>query len=33
MNKRRIFIGAAMSSVLLLSACGNSDNLATSKSG
>ncbi|MED2934344.1 peptidylprolyl isomerase [Bacillus wiedmannii] len=33
MNKRRIFIGAAMSSILLLSACGNSDNLATSKSG
>ncbi|MBJ8073600.1 peptidylprolyl isomerase [Bacillus cereus] len=33
MNKRHIFIGAAMSSILLLSACGNSDNLATSKSG
>jgi len=33
LNKRRIFIGAAMSSVLLLSACGNSDNIATSKSG
>lgn len=33
LNKRRIFIGAAMSSILLLSACGNSDNLATSKSG
>ncbi len=33
LNKRHIFIGAAMSSILLLSACGNSDNLATSKSG
>ncbi|WP_200903319.1 peptidylprolyl isomerase [Bacillus cereus] len=33
MNKRCIFIGAAMSSVLLLSACGNSDTIATSKSG
>ncbi|MDZ4417357.1 peptidylprolyl isomerase [Bacillus cereus] len=33
MIKRRIFIGAAMSGVLLLSACGNSGNLATSKSG
>lgn len=33
LNKRRIFIGAAMSSVLLLSACGNSDTIATSKSG
>ncbi|KAA0746706.1 peptidylprolyl isomerase [Bacillus sp. BF2-3] len=33
MNKRHIFIGAAMSSILLLSACGNSDNLVTSKSG
>ncbi|PES30639.1 peptidylprolyl isomerase [Bacillus cereus] len=33
MNKRRICIGVAMSSVLLLSACGNSNNLATSKSG
>ncbi|QWH20771.1 peptidylprolyl isomerase (plasmid) [Bacillus mycoides] len=33
MNKRHIFIGAAMSSILLLSACGNSDNIATSKSG
>ncbi|KLA31603.1 Foldase protein PrsA precursor [Bacillus cereus] len=33
LNKRCIFIGAAMSSVLLLSACGNSDTIATSKSG
>ncbi|MGG0277510.1 peptidylprolyl isomerase [Bacillus rhizoplanae] len=33
MNKRRIFIGAAMSSVLLLSACSDSENIATSKSG
>ncbi|MGH1280459.1 peptidylprolyl isomerase [Bacillus basilensis] len=33
MNKRNIFIGAAMSSILLLSACGNSDTLVTSKSG
>lgn len=33
LNKRHIFIGAAMSSILLLSACGNSDNLVTSKSG
>ncbi|KLA31045.1 peptidylprolyl isomerase [Bacillus cereus] len=33
MNKRHIFIGAAMSGILLLSACGNSDNLVTSKSG
>lgn len=33
LNKRHIFIGAAMSGILLLSACGNSDNLVTSKSG
>ncbi|HDR6822735.1 peptidylprolyl isomerase [Bacillus thuringiensis] len=33
MKKRLIFVGATMSSILLLSACGNSDNLATSKSG
>ncbi|MED1871418.1 peptidylprolyl isomerase [Bacillus thuringiensis] len=33
MNKRHIFIGAAMSSILLVSACGNSDTLVTSKSG
>ncbi|WP_144488991.1 peptidylprolyl isomerase [Bacillus thuringiensis] len=33
MNKRHIIIGAAMSSILLLSACGNSDTLVTSKSG
>ncbi|WP_242274172.1 peptidylprolyl isomerase [Bacillus cereus group sp. BfR-BA-01310] len=33
MNKRRIFIGTVMSSILLLSACGNSENIATSKSG
>lgn len=33
MNKRRIFIGIAMGSILLLSACGNSDNLAISNSG
>lgn len=33
LNKRRIFIGAAMSSVLLLSACSDSENIATSKSG
>lgn len=33
MKKRLVFIGATMSSIFLLSACGNSDNLATSKSG
>ncbi|ENQ3105618.1 peptidylprolyl isomerase [Bacillus cereus] len=33
MKKRNIFIGAAMSGMLLLSACGNSENIATSKSG
>jgi peptidylprolyl isomerase/foldase protein PrsA len=33
LNKRHIFIGAAMSGILLLSACGNSDNHVTSKSG
>ncbi len=33
LNKRHIIIGAAMSSILLLSACGNSDTLVTSKSG
>ncbi|OLR26990.1 peptidylprolyl isomerase, partial [Bacillus cereus] len=33
MNKRRIFIGAVMSSILLLSACGSSEDVATSKAG
>ncbi|QWI73108.1 peptidylprolyl isomerase (plasmid) [Bacillus mycoides] len=33
MNIRKILIGAAMSGVLLLAACGNSENLVTSKSG
>ncbi|PEZ20592.1 peptidylprolyl isomerase [Bacillus thuringiensis] len=33
MKKRKICISAAMSSLLLLSACGNTDNIATSKSG
>ncbi|PGO80615.1 peptidylprolyl isomerase [Bacillus cereus] len=33
MNKQRIFIGTVISSILLLSACGNSDNIATSKAG
>ncbi|MGH0612785.1 peptidylprolyl isomerase [Bacillus cereus] len=33
MNKRRIVMGVAMSSILLLSACGDSENIATSKSG
>ncbi|SFC27210.1 foldase protein PrsA [Bacillus sp. 491mf] len=33
LKKRNIFIGAAMSGMLLLSACGNSENIATSKSG
>ncbi|MGH1146206.1 peptidylprolyl isomerase [Bacillus pseudomycoides] len=33
MNKRRIVMSVAMSSILLLSACGDSENIATSKSG
>lgn len=33
MNKRNIIISTAVSSILLLSACGNSDNLVISKSG
>lgn len=33
LNKRRIFIGAVISSILLLSACGSSENVATSKAG
>ncbi|WP_144507349.1 peptidylprolyl isomerase [Bacillus mycoides] len=33
MNKQRIFIGTAISGFLLLTGCGNSDNIATSKSG
>lgn len=33
LNKQRIFIGTVISSILLLSACGNSDNIATSKAG
>ncbi|PGU11817.1 peptidylprolyl isomerase [Bacillus cereus] len=33
MNKRNLFIGAAMSSILLLSACGSSEDIATSKVG
>ncbi|QDZ77427.1 peptidylprolyl isomerase [Bacillus cereus] len=33
MKKRRIFIGAVSSSFLLLAACGNSEDIATSKSG
>ncbi|MBG9615787.1 peptidylprolyl isomerase PrsA [Bacillus cereus] len=33
MKKRRIFVGAAVSSILLLSACGSSENVATSKVG
>ncbi|QIW22396.1 peptidylprolyl isomerase [Bacillus thuringiensis] len=33
MNKRYIFMSAAMISILTLSACGSSDNIVTSKSG
>ncbi|PEZ37187.1 peptidylprolyl isomerase [Bacillus thuringiensis] len=33
MKKRKIFISAVMSSFVLLSACGNTENIATSKSG
>ncbi|WLG16866.1 peptidylprolyl isomerase [Bacillus cereus] len=33
MKKQHIFIGVAISIVLLLAACGNSDTIATSKSG
>ncbi|CUB31013.1 peptidylprolyl isomerase [Bacillus cereus] len=33
MKKQHIFIGVALSSALLLTACGNSDTIATSKSG
>ncbi|NWK72593.1 peptidylprolyl isomerase [Bacillus paramycoides] len=33
MNKRHIFISAAMSGILLLSACGSSENATTSKVG
>ncbi|MBG9716526.1 peptidylprolyl isomerase [Bacillus cereus] len=33
MNKRRIFLSTTMSGLLLLSACGSSESIATSKSG
>lgn len=33
LKKQNIFIGVAISSALLLTACGNSDTIATSKSG
>lgn len=33
MNKRKTFIGAVMSGVLLLPACGSSENIVTSKAG
>ncbi|MGE6964311.1 peptidylprolyl isomerase [Bacillus thuringiensis] len=33
MNKRNIFISTAMSSLLLLSACGNTETIVTSNSG
>ncbi|WP_219374577.1 peptidylprolyl isomerase [Bacillus mycoides] len=33
MNKKQIFMGAAISSILLVSACSSSENIATSKVG